>query len=161
LIYRNAEPLLVSDHACPSKPTTERVMMTSIKSYPLVDKIIDVFGDWLKHRQEIREMRELDIGEFARIAHELCVTPDALNTLVRQGPHAVDELPRLLKALGIDEKALARSQPLVLRDMERICASCRPKHQCDRDLKAGTSVQNYGGYCLNAPTIEAIDQKAS
>jgi hypothetical protein len=142
----------------PKPPTKERAMTPSIKSYPLVDKVIDVFGDWLKHRREIREMRELDTGEFTRIAHELCLTPGELDTFVRQGPHATDELPKLLKALGIDEKALARSQPLVLRDMERVCASCVRKAQCDRDLDAGTSDQNYEKYCLNASTIDLLDQ---
>jgi hypothetical protein len=68
-----------------------------------------MFGEWLKHRREIREMRELDASEFTRIAHELCVTPGDLDTFVRQGPHATDELPKLLKALGIDEKTLARA----------------------------------------------------
>jgi hypothetical protein len=133
-------------------------MTPSIKSYPLVDKVIDIFGDWLKHRREIREMRELDAGEFARIAHELCVTPGDLDTFVRQGPHATSELPKLLKALGIEEKTLARSQPLVLRDMERVCASCVRKAQCDQDLDAGTSDQHYETYCLNASTIESLDQ---
>jgi hypothetical protein len=133
-------------------------MTPSIKSYPLVDKVTDIFGDWLKHRRELREMRELDAGEFARIAHELCLTPGDLDTFVRQGPHATSELPKLLKALGIDEKALARSQPLVLRDMERVCASCVRKAQCDQDLDAGTSDQYYEKYCLNASTIESLDQ---
>jgi hypothetical protein len=133
-------------------------MTPSIKSHPLVDKVIDIFGDWLKHRREIREMRELDAGEFARIAHELCVTPGDLDTFVRQGPHATSELPKLLKALGIEEKTLARSQPLVLRDMERVCASCVRKAQCDQDLDAGTSDQHYETYCLNASTIESLDQ---
>ncbi len=133
-------------------------MTPSIKSYPLVDRVIDIFGDWLKHRREIREMRELDAGEFARIAHELCVTPGDLDTFVRQGPHATSELPKLLKALGIDAETLARSQPLVLRDMERVCASCVRKAQCDRDLDAGTSDQHYEKYCLNASTIDSLDQ---
>ena len=133
-------------------------MTPPIKSYPLVDRVIDIFGDWLKRRQEICEMRELDTGEFTRIAHELCLTPGELNTFVRQGPHAADELPKLLKALGIDEKALARSQPLVLRGMERVCASCIRKAQCDSDLDAGTSDQHYEKYCLNASTIDSLDQ---
>ena len=136
-------------------------MTSSIKSYPLVDKVTEIFGDWLKHRQEIREMRELDDGEFTRIAHELCLTPGDLDTFVRQGPHGIDELPKLLKALGIDEKALARSQPLVLRDMERVCASCLRKARCDHDLDAGTSAQHYGEYCVNASTIAALEQKTS
>jgi hypothetical protein len=112
----------------------------------------------LKFRREIREMRELDAAEFARIAHELCVTPGDLDTFVRQGPHAISELSKLLKALGIDEKTLARSQPLVLRDMERVCASCVQKAQCDRDLDAGTSDQHYEKYCPNASTIDALDE---
>ena len=80
--------------------------------------------------------------------------------LVRQGPHAADELPRLLKSLGIDEADLARTQPLVLRDMERVCAMCASKRQCDRDLAAGTSAEHYEEYCLNAPTIDSLGQPA-
>ena len=77
-------------------------------------------------------------------------------TLVRQGPHAADELPKLLKALGIDEAALARTEPLVLRDMERICALCNHKRQCNHDLAAGTSAEHYHQYCLNASTIDDL-----
>ena len=68
---------------------------------------------------------------------------------------------KLLMALGIDEGAISRTQPLVLRDMARVCASCQQKRQCDRDLDAGTSAQHYEGYCLNASTIDALDLKAS
>ena len=50
-------------------------------------------------------------GDFARIARDLCVSPAGLDAVVRQGPHASDELPRLLKALGIDEATLSRTQP--------------------------------------------------
>ena len=56
------------------------------------------------------------------------------------------------------KKELSRTQPLVLRDMVRVCASCQQKHQCDRDLDAGTSAQHYEKYCLNASTINSLDQ---
>ena len=134
-------------------------MTSQIKSYPMVERAIDIFGDWLKHRQDLREIRELGSGEFARIAQELCVTPADLDTLVRQGPHAADELPRLLKALGIDQMALSRTQPLMLRDMARVCASCTQKSRCDHDLDAGNSAQHYEEYCANAPTINALGHK--
>ena len=65
---------------------------------------------------------------------------------------------RLLKALGIDEADLSRTEPLVLRDMERVCAMCAHKRQCDRDLAAGTSAEHYEGYCLNASTIDSLGQ---
>ena len=126
--------------------------------YPRVEFLIEGFANWLKHRRELRELRQLDRGEFDRIANDLRVTPDDLDELVRQGPHAADELPRMLKALGIDEAALARAEPLVLRDMERVCAMCHHKRQCDNDLAAGTAAANYENYCLNASTIEQLGQ---
>jgi hypothetical protein len=135
----------------------EHTMTPEIKPYSIVNKFIDVFGNWLKHRQEIREIRDLDSHEFAIIARELQVTPADLDTLVHQGPHAVDELPKLLMALGIDEEDLSRTQPLVLRDMARVCASCQQKHKCNSDLDAGRSAQHYEEYCLNASTIDALE----
>lgn len=113
-------------------------MTPQIKSHPIIRKLIDAFGNWRKHRQKIREIRDLNDDEFSTLANELRITPADLDTFVRQGPHAVDELPKLLTALGIDEKALSRTQPLVLR----VCASCQQKYQCDRDLDAGTSAQH-------------------
>jgi hypothetical protein len=135
-------------------------MKSQIKPYPLVDTLIDMFGNWLKHRREKIELCQCDADEFAHIAHDLAVAPGDLDVLVCQGPHAADELPKLLEALGIDEKAIARAQPLVLRDMERVCASCEHKRQCDHDLATGSSGQHYEGYCGNAPTISTLVQKA-
>ena len=128
--------------------------------YPRVEFLIDVFADWLKHRREMSEIRQMDRADFDRIAGELRVSPGELDTLVRQGPHAADELPKLLKALGIDEAGLARTEPMVLRDMERVCALCSHKRQCDRDLAAGTSAEHYEGYCLNATTIDGLALQA-
>jgi hypothetical protein len=135
--------------------------MREIKPYPIVDKLIKMFDNWLKHRHEISEIRVFDTREFARIAHELGVTPDDLDTLVRRGPHAIEELPKLLTALGIDEKVIARTLPLVLRDMVRVCASCQDKRQCNHDIVAGTSGPHYEEYCGNAATINSLGQKGS
>ncbi|HEY8333917.1 MAG TPA: hypothetical protein VIQ05_09045 [Tardiphaga sp.] len=131
-------------------------MTPETKPYPVVDMLIDMFGNWLRARRDINELREFDSGEFARIAHELGVSPDNLDAFVRQGPHAADELPQLLKALGIDRDAVARSQPLVLRDMERVCSLCPHKRQCDHDLAAGSSARHYEEYCCNAQTIDGL-----
>ena len=124
--------------------------------YARVEMVINSFADWLKHRRELSEIRQMDRSDFDRIASDLRLSPGELDTLVQQGPHAADELPKLLAALGINEADLARTQPLVLRDMERVCALCHNKRQCDRDLAAGTSAEHYEGYCLNAPTIDDL-----
>ena len=99
-------------------------------------------------------------NEFDRIANDLRVSPDELDELVRHGPHAADELPKLLKVLGIEEADLAAAQPLLLRDMERVCALCIQKRQCDHDLADGTIAGHYRDYCLNAPSIDQIGSEA-
>src|SRR6476619_1774787 len=101
-------------------------------------------------------MRQMDAANFGRIAGELRVSSADLEALVRQGPHAADELPKMLKALGIDEGDLARTEPLVLRDMERVCTLCRHKRQCERELAAGTATEHYERYCPNASTIDGL-----
>jgi hypothetical protein len=134
-------------------------MTVQEKPSTVVGRVVDSFGDWLKHRRELREMREMDAANFSQIAGELRMTSADLEALVRQGPHAADELPKMLVALGIDQDALSRTEPLVLRDMERVCAMCSHKRQCDRDLAAGTAAAHYEEYCGNADTIDGLGQR--
>ena len=79
---------------------------------------------------------------------------------MRQGPHKVEELPQLLKVLGIDEDALARAQPLVMRDLERVCALCRHKSECDHDIAEGSLAEHYEAYCGNKVTLDALEREA-
>ena len=81
--------------------------------------------------------------------------------LINTFADAADELPLLLKALGIDEAALARTHPLVLRDMERVCTLCRHKARCDMDLADGTSAEYFSSYCPNEPTIKQLERTAA
>jgi len=130
------------------------------KPFPRLGRLLDTFADWLKHRRELNEMRRLEQAEFNRIASDLKVSPDDLDELVRLGPHAADELPELLEALGIDKSVLARRELPIVRDMERVCAMCRSKRQCDHDLAGRTIAARYRDYCLNAPTIDELKQSA-
>jgi hypothetical protein len=125
-------------------------------SYPFVTRVIDLFGDWLKQRRELNELMEFaaDPGELERVARELNVTPVDLEMLVRQGSQGENELPYTLTALGIDEVALWRAEPALLRDMERVCSFCTHKRQCHQELAAGTAATNYVEYCENADTID-------
>jgi uncharacterized protein YjiS (DUF1127 family) len=140
---------------------SEAPMTAQSKPYPAVQLLIDTFADWLKHRRELNELRQMDRADFDRIADDLLMSPGELDELVRRGPHAADELPAMLKALGIDAHKLARTEPLLLRDMERVCAMCNQKAQCDRELIAGTAAEHYEGYCLNAPAIDRLDKSAT
>ena len=130
--------------------------------YPFVTKVIDLFGDWLKQRRELNELIEFaaDPGELERVARELNVTPADLERLMLQGSHGENELPYTLTALGIDETALRRAQPVLLRDMERVCSFCTHKRQCHEELAAGTAATNYVEYCENADTIDTLRFKS-
>jgi hypothetical protein len=136
-------------------------MTVQEKPYPVVELVIDTFGDWLKHRRELKEMREMDAVNFGQIASDLRISSADLEALVRQGPHAADELPKMLRALGIDQADLARTEPLVLRDMERVCSLCNQKRQCGHELAAGTAAAHYEEYCGNAPTIDGLGKPAN
>ena len=136
-------------------------MTTHSKPYPRVTSLIETFADWLKHRRELNEIRQLDRAEFDRIAADLEISSGDLDELVRRGLHAADELPVLLKALGIDEAKLENTHPLVLRDMERVCALCTHKVECDADLISGGAATHYRDYCPNASTIEELGETAA
>ena len=92
-----------------------------------------------------------------RIANDLQLSPADLEELVRRAPTA-DELPRLLEALGISARDLARVEPTVGANLERVCALCESKRECDRDLASGTSAEHYQEYCLNAPRIAQLHE---
>ena len=88
--------------------------MTSQDHSPsVVERLTHTFSEWLRHRRELSEMRHLNAAEFDRIASDLRLSPADLDELVRHGPHAADELPRLLQALGISREDLARVEPMV------------------------------------------------
>ena len=136
-------------------------MTVQEKPYPVVDLVIETFGDWLKHRRELKEMREMDDASFNQIAGDLRISSADLEALVRRGPHAADQLPKMLRALGIDQDDLARTETLVLRDMERVCSLCSHKRRCGHELAAGTAAAHYEEYCANASTIDGLGKPAS
>ena len=66
----------------------------------------------------------------------------------------------MLKALDIDVADLARTEPLLVRDMQRVCSLCRDKAHCNGELDDGTAAQHYRDYCPNAPSIDALGELA-
>ncbi len=134
-------------------------MTAQTKSFPLVDAVIDSFTQWIRHRREIAETCNCDVQELDRIARDFGVSADDLNEMVRRGPHAADELPQMIEALGLDPDAIARTHALVMYDMERVCAQCKHKQRCREDLEEGTTLQGYDEYCGNALTLESLRGK--
>jgi hypothetical protein len=130
-------------------------------SFPRVEAFIDMIFNWLRHRREIAETCSCDARDLGRIAQDLGVSAAELNDLVRRGHHSADELPRLMKALKLDPVSMARTQALVMHDMERVCSVCTHKLRCSDELRSGTSPANYDEYCGNALTLQSLGAESA
>ena len=134
-------------------------MTPETRQYPVVEAVIDRFARWLKHRREIADSCNCNSEEYARIAHDLNLSAAELNTLVRHGAHAGDQLPKMMQALRLDPDAIRRVEPMVMRDLERVCALCEHKRQCGHELAAGKAAEDYAEFCPNADTLSSLTKK--
>ena len=72
-------------------------------------------------------------------------------------------LRRRMGALNLDAAELARLQPHVLRDFERLCAECKSRGRCVRELDedlarnpADPASQGWIDYCPNAAMLNML-----
>jgi uncharacterized protein YjiS (DUF1127 family) len=121
--------------------------------------MIRAFADWLKRRRECAELSALDADERDRVAHDLGVSANDLDYLVREA-HDPVQLPRMMAAIGIDDAALRRAQPALMRDMERVCSLCGATSLCREELATGTAGVSYPYYCPNGGELKQLSRKA-
>jgi len=128
--------------------------------YESLGSVFSSFAQWAKRRRETVETSKalVDCGpdEAARIAHDLRLQPGELPMLVRKGPRAADLVRKVLSTLGIDARELERDDPATMRDLQRLCAMCADKRQCQYDLANGITARNFRDYCPNAYTLDAL-----
>jgi hypothetical protein len=129
--------------------------------HPGVATILEAIGNWVgKYRSAVglrEELAHCGADEVGRIARDIGLSSEEFVSLAGNGPHAADQLPKLLRALGVDPAELASIDLGTLRGLERICIKCGHKTQCEHDLAAGTAAQgSYNDYCPNAKSLNAI-----
>jgi uncharacterized Fe-S radical SAM superfamily protein PflX len=90
------------------------------------------------------------------MTQDLRLSPAELRALAAMGTNAAKQLPCFLEALRINIQTLAEQEPLVLRDLQRVCTLCDHKCGCDRDIAAGALATHYQSYCANADTVRAL-----
>jgi hypothetical protein len=138
-----------------AKFNPEKTMTASAQPAPS-RTLMDRLTNWLQQRRDIGQLHQLDAAEFARIAGELGLAPLELDTLVHRGPHAADEMPRMLRALGFKEESIAKIEAPQRQEMERACSLCQHKIACGKDLAANSVADHYESYCNNADTINDL-----
>jgi len=128
--------------------------------YPLVEGVLNAIADWVnKYRAAVgAQLAHGQCGpdEVRQTAKDLGVAATQLRTLMNKGPGAADLLQKLLLALHVDPQEIAKTDPAVLRDLQRLCIACANKKQCAHELAQGTAAENFRNYCPNAFTLDAL-----
>jgi hypothetical protein len=141
-------------------PAMEDAMSTPVNEHSPVESIFGAIANWVtKYRQAAglrRELAKCGPEEVAAIARDIGLSTDELELIASKGPNAADELPKLLRALGVDPQKLLSDRNRTLRDLQRICITCGHKAQCKHELAAGTAANHYRDYCPNAISIDEL-----
>jgi hypothetical protein len=130
------------------------------EDYDSLSSVLGAIAQWIVKYRSARglrnEMMACGPEDVARIARELRIHPSELVALGKKGPNAADLLQKLLVALGVDAEGLVHDDPLVVRDLQRLCITCGYKRQCAMDLESGVMAENFRDYCPNAFTLNAL-----
>ena len=65
-------------------------------------------------------------------------------------------MPWRLQQLGLDPDYVKVCCTSTYHDLERVCASCKYRRLCTRDLARGDVEPGMQSYCPDAPTIDAL-----
>ena len=126
---------------------------------------LNAIADWVnKYRYSVglaHELGQCEPDEVAQIARDLGVPANQMHELARKGPHSADLLGKMLVALHVDPDRLSRTDPLAMRDLQRLCTTCTDKSRCAQELASGTAAETFEHFCPNAFTLDALfTQKA-
>jgi uncharacterized protein YjiS (DUF1127 family) len=116
---------------------------------------LHMFSDWIRHRRERAEIEAMSADEVGRLARDIGVGPDELERLV-DAAHDPEQLSAMLRALNLDEDALKRAAPAMVRDMQRLCSLCETAGTCQHALDTGIAPTTYRSFCVNAATLDAL-----
>jgi hypothetical protein len=145
--------ILWKETAMPSHDTEQ-------PSYPLVELMMNSIADWVTRYRDVlgrtNDLGQCSRDEVAQIARDIGLSANELRELVSKGPHAADLLQKMLVALKVDPKAIAASDPLVMRDLQRLCIKCTDKKRCASELQNGTAAEQFHEFCPNALTLDTL-----
>jgi hypothetical protein len=131
--------------------------MPTTQTQALLDTIGTWWRNWKHARAAVAEVDGLEGAELSRVANDVGLNGPQLRTLAGKWPDAADLLSQRLAALQIDEATVARSEPGVLRDLQRVCSMCPEKPHCGHDIDRDPSDPEWRQYCPNVETLEALD----
>jgi hypothetical protein len=131
--------------------------MPTTQTQVLLDTLGSWWRNWMHSRAAVAEIDQLDGSERSRVAQDVGLNEPQLRTLAGKWPDAADLLSQRLAALEIDEGAVARTEPSVMRDMQRVCSMCVEKPHCGHDIDRDPADPEWRDYCPNLETLDALE----
>ncbi len=129
------------------------------------DTVLGAVADWVsKYRRRIANrnvFRGCSPDEVQQVAKELGLTAAELRGIARKDAGSVDNLQKMLLALDVDPDKLEKTNPAVMRDLQRLCVSCGHKSRCQREVASGGAGAHFHEYCPNAFTLDALLKRES
>jgi hypothetical protein len=114
---------------------------------------------WRDHRAlDFRFDEQYEPRETERIAEDVGISPAELRAVARFGPQAAAPLFDRMLALNIDRSEVSRTEPLTLRDMQRVGKLCHKQKVCARDLRRDAGEPAWQDYCPKAATLLAMHE---
>jgi hypothetical protein len=146
--------LLQQEVAMPNRETQQAC-------YPAgVQTVLGAIASWVNHYREHAGLRDqfgqCDAREVANIAQDLNIPQAELREIASKGPDSANKLQQMLVALKVDPGALSKTDPCVMRDLQRLCVSCTNKQQCAHELDVGTAAAHFHEFCPNSYTLDAL-----
>jgi hypothetical protein len=63
-----------------------------------------------------------------------------------------------MQAQGIDKDEIAQCEPAILGSLQRVCASCEYREECELGLADDFTDMAWDTYCPNAASVNALGE---
>jgi hypothetical protein len=122
----------------------------------VLGSVYQLWHNRLETKSELSVYRRNGPEEVARESARS--TPD-LRAPMSRGPREYNLLGRRLETLGIDPNELAQSDPLLLGELQKLCARCKSHGACALELEHASADAAWGEwreYCPNAVKLNEL-----
>jgi hypothetical protein len=131
--------------SCPAN-TTDNVLR----------RLVRWWRDWNGRHRTMVALDCYGPAEEARIAGDLGVSATEFRALAAKWPGSSDLLSKRMQQINLDATGIARVEPDVIRDLQRVCSFCASRGKCRHDLADDSGSAAWRDYCPNVPTFDAL-----
>jgi uncharacterized protein YjiS (DUF1127 family) len=122
----------------------------------LVGRVVQWWRNWVRRRRTMADLACCGSSGLEQLAHDVGLGRQEIYTLAGKWPGSADLLLQRMKRVKLDVADIARVEPQVLRDLERVCTLCASKRRCQHDLAKDPSDTTWREYCPNVMTLNAL-----